>query len=184
MFKELLARTAGHLANRGIPYMIIGGQAVLLYGEPRLTRDIDITVGLGPERAGEMISLAGELGLRLLAEDPLRFARETLVVPCIDDASGIRVDFILSQSAYEREAIARARAVEMDEVMVNYASLEDLLIHKVVAGRPRDLEDIRNILVKNPAYDRDYVLSWLREFDRALDGGFAETFTSLCDHTG
>jgi len=29
--------------------MVIGGQAVLLYGEPRLTRDIDITLGIGVE---------------------------------------------------------------------------------------------------------------------------------------
>lgn len=41
MFKELLARLADLLDQKGIPYMIIGGQAVLLYGEPRLTRDID-----------------------------------------------------------------------------------------------------------------------------------------------
>ncbi len=30
-----------------IPYMVIGEQAVLLYGEPHLTKDIDITVGIG-----------------------------------------------------------------------------------------------------------------------------------------
>jgi hypothetical protein len=29
--------------------MVIGGQAVLLYGEPRLTKDIDITLGEGIE---------------------------------------------------------------------------------------------------------------------------------------
>ncbi len=183
MFKELLARIAGHLASRGIPYMIVGGQAVLLYGEPRLTRDIDVTLGLGPERAGEMIAIARELGLRHLAEDPLQFARETFVIPCIDEASGIRVDFILSQSSYENEAIAKARPVKVNEVMVKFASLEDVLIHKVVAGRPRDLEDIRKMLVKNPSYDRDYVLSWLREFDQVLDAGFAETFASICGQT-
>jgi hypothetical protein len=27
--------------------MVIGGQAVLLYGEPRLTKDIDIALGIG-----------------------------------------------------------------------------------------------------------------------------------------
>lgn len=30
----------------GVPYMVIGGQAVLIYGEPRLTKDIDITLGV------------------------------------------------------------------------------------------------------------------------------------------
>ena len=39
MFEELLSKISVHLNRHHIPYMIIGGQAVLLYGEPRLTRD-------------------------------------------------------------------------------------------------------------------------------------------------
>ena len=46
MFDELLARIARALDAWGIPYMAIGGQAVLVYGEPRLTRDIDLTFGV------------------------------------------------------------------------------------------------------------------------------------------
>jgi hypothetical protein len=34
--------------------MVIGGQAVLLYGEPRLTRDIDVTLGIGVEELGRI----------------------------------------------------------------------------------------------------------------------------------
>ena len=49
MFEELLGKIGRELDSRGIPYMIIGGQAVLLYGEPRLTRDIDVTLGMGEE---------------------------------------------------------------------------------------------------------------------------------------
>ncbi|GAF75408.1 unnamed protein product, partial [marine sediment metagenome] len=45
MFEEILAKLARALDKNNIPYMIIGGQAVLLYGEPRLTRDIDVTLG-------------------------------------------------------------------------------------------------------------------------------------------
>ncbi len=48
MFTTLLATIATALDQASIPYMVIGGQAVLLYGEPRLTEDIDITLGLSP----------------------------------------------------------------------------------------------------------------------------------------
>ncbi len=58
MFKGFLARTGRLLDEHGVPYMVIGGQAVLLYGEPRLTRDIDITLGIGPQRAEEILNLA------------------------------------------------------------------------------------------------------------------------------
>ncbi|MCR4322172.1 MAG: hypothetical protein NUV74_17780 [Candidatus Brocadiaceae bacterium] len=39
MFKELIERIAISVDKEGIPYMIIGGQAVLLSGEPRFTKD-------------------------------------------------------------------------------------------------------------------------------------------------
>ena len=47
MFKKLLKKIANELNTHNIPYMVIGGQAVLLYGEPRLTKDIDIALGIG-----------------------------------------------------------------------------------------------------------------------------------------
>jgi hypothetical protein len=47
---ELLERIALELERAGIPYMVTGGQAVLLYGEPRLTRDIDITLGVSTDQ--------------------------------------------------------------------------------------------------------------------------------------
>src|SRR5260221_14588601 len=43
MFRSLLERIALGLERRGIGYMVIGGQAVLLHGEIRLTEDIDLT---------------------------------------------------------------------------------------------------------------------------------------------
>jgi hypothetical protein len=38
LFEEILSRIARELDSGGLPYMVIGGQAVLRYGEPRLTR--------------------------------------------------------------------------------------------------------------------------------------------------
>jgi len=57
--------------------MVIGGQAVLLYGEPRLTKDIDITVGADLDRLPEVLRLVKTLGLRPLT-DPETFTRQTI----------------------------------------------------------------------------------------------------------
>lgn len=46
MFEKTLSEIGKSLEKHNLPYIIIGGQAVLLYGEPRLTRDIDITLGV------------------------------------------------------------------------------------------------------------------------------------------
>ena len=183
MFKDLIKRIAGQLAAGHIPYMIIGGQAVLLYGEPRLTKDIDITLGIGIEKLPLIKAAARALGLECTAENIDDFVRETMVFPALEAKSGIRVDFVFSFSPYERQAIERAVRVHFDEVPVRFAALEDVVIHKVVAGRARDLEDIMSILLKNPAYDKEYIRAWLRELDAALEGDFLGKFNTLISDT-
>jgi predicted nucleotidyltransferase len=176
VFEELLKRTASELDSQGIPYMIIGGQAVLLYGEPRLTKDIDITLGMGLEQAEKIISLASRLNFTPLVPDPVEFMQETMVFPTEDAPSGIRIDFILSQTPYEKQAIERGKKVMLGGTPVNFASLEDVIIHKVIAKRPRDIEDVKAIVVKNPSRDDEYIRFWLGEFDAALDEEFSKFF--------
>ena len=168
VFESLLARLDRVLTGAGIPYMVIGGQAVLVYGEPRLTRDVDLTLGIGPDELGRVLEVCREAGLAVLVEDPDGFARETMVLPAQEPESGIRVDFIFSITGYERQAIERSRPVALGGAEVRFASLEDLVIHKLVAGRPRDIEDARLILARNPGYDRQYIEHWLGEFSRVL----------------
>lgn len=45
------ASEIGHfLEERGIPYLIIGGLALQYWGEPRLTRDVDLTILVDPDQ--------------------------------------------------------------------------------------------------------------------------------------
>jgi predicted nucleotidyltransferase len=171
VFKDLIKRIAAELSGRGIPYMIIGGQAVLLYGEPRLTKDIDITLGVGVEELPVIKDALRALGLSIEPDDVETFVKDTMVLPAADKKSGIRIDFVFSFSPFERAAIERAKEVRFDDVPVRFASLEDLVIHKMVAGRARDIEDVRAIVLKNPGYDRDYIRGWLSDFDKAIIGG-------------
>jgi uncharacterized nucleotidyltransferase DUF6036 len=183
MFRQLLERIALGLEQRLIPYMIIGGQAVLIYGEPRMTRDIDVTLGVGPESLAELLAFAEASKWHVLVESPEEFVPRTLVLPCIDPASGIRLDFIFSHSVYEEQAMKRVKRIEMGNAAVCYASPEDVVVHKVIAGRPRDLEDVRSILLKNPGLDRGYIRNWLAQFDRSLGERYTQTFEQLIQST-
>lgn len=166
-FEALIAAVARGLAARDLPFMLIGGQAVLLHGEPRLTQDVDVTLGVSPDRVGEVLDLLGESGLYPLPEDPVSFARETFVLPTEEDASGIRVDFIFSATPYENQAIDRALEVQVGGQPVPFATAEDLILHKLFAGRPRDLEDVAGIVRrKGHEIDWQYVRRWAEEFAR------------------
>ncbi len=128
--------------------MLIGGQAVLLHGRPRLTEDIDITLGVDPGRLPVVREVCSALGLELLPDMVEEFVRDTFVLPVHDVDTGIRVDFIFSTTPYERQAIERAVIVELGVEPVPFASAEDLVIHKLFAGRTRDLEDVATVILR------------------------------------
>ncbi len=84
-FKALLSRLSRVLEEREVPFMIIGGQAVLLHGEPRLTQDVDVTLGVGP--AGrprdieDAVGVVRRKGLELDWDYLHRWAAEFALVP-------------------------------------------------------------------------------------------------------
>jgi predicted nucleotidyltransferase len=103
-----------------------------------------------------------------------------MVLPSLDESTGIRVDFIFSFTPYESQAIKRAKKVKILEYDVCFASVEDLIIHKVFAGRPRDIEDVRLVVLKNRNIDISYIERWLKEFDAAsIQKNFLTTFKSI-----
>ncbi|HPC38739.1 MAG TPA: nucleotidyltransferase [Exilispira sp.] len=102
--------------------------------------------------------------------DPVEFIKKTMVIPAIDEESGIRIDIIFSFSEYEKIALERVKKVEIDGVLINYISLEDLIIHKIISGRARDLEDIKNIMLKNEDIDEKYINLYARKDSRVLSG--------------
>ncbi|MBN1102386.1 MAG: nucleotidyl transferase AbiEii/AbiGii toxin family protein [Deltaproteobacteria bacterium] len=178
MFELLLEKIALSLDEAKIPYMVIGGQAVLLHGEPRLTRDIDITLGIAAERLDLLLPVVSACGLRPLV-DPHDFTAKTNVLPCRDRTTDIRVDFIFSFSPYESLAIEHAQSVPMGNARVRFASPEDLIIHKMVAGRPRDMEDVKGVLLKNPDLDTAYIRRWLKQFSSALGRPLLRDFNAV-----
>ena len=158
---------------------------MLLYGEPRLTKDIDVTLGLRIDRVDEVVAIARLLSLTPLPEDIPSFVRETMVLPVLEKKSGVRVDFIFSFTPYEAQAIARAKRIILSGQEVCFASLEDLILHKIFAGRPRDFEDVRIMILKNPKSDKAYIRQWLKEFDDALPGrGFTDQFEKILKESG
>ena len=85
--------------------MLIGGQAVLLHGAPRLTDDIDLTLGIGPDRVDVVQEVVRSLGLIPLAPDPTRFAQETFVYPARDPGPGFA-----STSSFQRRRSSNRRS--------------------------------------------------------------------------
>lgn len=178
MFKKLIVAIANAFRENGIPYIILGGQAVLLYGEPRLTKDIDITIGLNIDAIDKIVNILKKVVLEPIPKEFHQFVKNTMVLPFINKESGIRVDIIFSFSDFEKLAIKRANVVKIENTDVNYVSLEDLIIFKVFAGRERDIEDVRLILTRNKEMDLKYTRKKLKEL--SFEGNdFLKTFDRI-----
>ncbi len=153
----------------------------MLYGEPRLTKDIDITLGLNIDAVDKIHDILIQIPLEPIPGDYHSFVKKTMVLPLIHKESGVRVDIVFSFSLFEQEAIERANIVQVEDTSVNFVAVEDLVIFKIFSGRPRDLDDAKIILIKNQNIDLDHIRTKLTELsfdDRDLVSIFENLLSS------
>jgi hypothetical protein len=168
-----LVRSVGALQARlersGIQSMVVGGLAVAVWGEPRLTRDADVKVLLQRDERRRLIE-ALEQDYRAVADDPDETLRRFGMLFVLD-ASGVRIDLLLGETAFDAAAIERARDLPgSDTGGVRVCTAEDLIVYKLLSTRPRDRDDLVGIVRRQSlALDDAYVIHWLKQFEVALD---------------
>jgi hypothetical protein len=167
---ELLRALAPVLSARGRWYLF-GAQAVTVFGVPRLSADVDVTLKLEPEAPEQLVTALRSAGFTPRVDDP-EFVRRTRVLPFVHDATSMPVDIVLAGSGLEDEFVERARVVDVGGVAVPVISPEDLVIAKLLAGRPKDVEDVRGVVqAQGPGLDVDRIERILGLLEEALGQG-------------
>ena len=134
------------LDEQGLPWFVFGAQAVAVRGAPRATQDIDVTVQVERTDLGALVAALESEGLRHRYPDAAdELLARAAVVPLAHD-SGMEVDLVVAGSGLETIALARAGRVAIDGVEVPVAQATDLAVMKVLAGRGKDLDDLRSLL--------------------------------------
>ena len=144
---SVLKLVTGRLDAAGIPYMVTGSIAAGHYGQPRMTRDIDLVVQLEPADAER---LAAALGSDFGADaDMLRaaIARRSMF-NVIHREAVIKIEFI----------------VDVDGHPLWIVSPEDLVLSKLLWAKDSrselQLRDVRSIIALQPALDWPYLERW------------------------
>jgi len=152
----------------GVPSMIIGGVAASILGQPRLTQDVDALAILPEGEWADAVSSAALYGILPRIEGPLDFARRSRVLLMRHVESGIDIDVTFGGLLFERAAIDNSNVHDIGGLRVRLPRVEDLLIMKAVARRPKDLLDIEGLLAAHPEADIATVRQWVSEFATAM----------------
>ena len=149
------------MAARDWKHCIIGGLAVQCWGQPRLTRDVDLALltGVGNEESFVRPfpqQFAGRL------PDTLEFAIDNRVL-LIRASNGKDIDISLGALEFEIDMLERAAVFEFaPDCVLPVCSAEDLFVMKAFAARPQDWLDAESIAVRQQArLDATYILGHL-----------------------
>jgi len=143
-----LADAAELLRDRSIPFAVIGGVAVSVRGEPRFTADVDAVVGCDVNGALDLLRDLETTAFQPLFADVEEVVRSALILPLRHRATRTALDLALGMTGFEKQVIARAEPVALGGVTVPVATAEDLILMKLLAGRPRDAEDTARIVAR------------------------------------
>ena len=149
--------------------LIIGGLAVALRGEPRVTRDVDAVVFLDQSLWPTFLEKSREYSFQTRVSDPLDFAAKSRMLLLHHAPSAIDVDVSLANSGFESEALKRATIIKIGRLSVPVATPEDLIIYKAVAHRHIDLADIEKLLEYCKDLDCAYIRKQMDELTQLLE---------------
>jgi hypothetical protein len=157
--QRLLADLLLELINEtGARVALIGGQATNFWARPRYTDDFDFTVAADPAAIDLLVRGLVERGFEVVREqaggspsgpDFVRLERPNKL-----DA----VDLIVAKTEYQDLVVQRA--VGADGTAIPIATVEDLIVLKLIANRSKDHEDINRLIESRPGIDWPYVRQW------------------------
>jgi Nucleotidyl transferase AbiEii toxin, Type IV TA system len=167
---EVLGLLAGAFARLRIRWYLFGAQAVIVWGRPRTSADIDVTAESSPDAAPELVREFEASGFALRIHRGVEeFVARTRVLPFVHRVSGMPVDVVLAGPGLEERFLDRAIPVAFGQWSIPVLAPEDLVVTKILAGRPKDIEDVRGILIERAsALDLPEIRRTLRLLEEAL----------------
>ncbi|MBI2623771.1 MAG: hypothetical protein HYW65_04385 [Candidatus Liptonbacteria bacterium] len=179
--RQLLVAIAKILKRLRIPYLVSGGIAVLIWGRPRFTADIDIVVELKSADIPRLTKELQKLGEGYFDEEMMSEAvRTSGEFNFIDGVTGVKVDFWMWRGSdpFDFSRFGRRVGRKILGETVYFTSPEDLILIKLkwhrLSGSSKQLEDVESILkFSKRMLDVQYLKKWADKL------GCGETLRSL-----
>jgi len=151
----------------GIRWYVFGAQAVNLHGFPRTTADLDLTIELGDRDPIEVVAKLAKAGFSARFVDPA-FIAATRVIPVVHGATAFPIDLVLAGPGLEDQFLDEVVFHSIGRAKIPVLSVENLIVTKLLAARPKDLEDVRELIAIREV-DHGRVEALLAVLEEALD---------------
>ena len=166
--RTLLEKVVGVLEKSEIPYAVTGGVAVVAWGRPRFTIDIDIVIEISLSQSEDFLKSLRKIDKQIYVSETavshavIRKGEFNLIHP-----HGLKVDFwILEDNAYASLRMKRRRFRKVWGRTVAFVSPEDLILSKLTwykkSGSTRQLEDIESVIAIQKKLDWKYIKRWAK----------------------
>ena len=168
------------LEGDGVPYAVMGGLAVPIWGIPRATFDVDVTLAVDEDGLRRFLDRASENGFavdqafRKGFRDVVSGMDKVRLEWWTEDSRRVEVDLFVVSTPYQAAAFARRVEVRIEERSMWVLSAADLILHKLVADRAKDRADVESILLVQGVPDEAYLRLWagrlgvLERLERAI----------------
>lgn len=165
---DALLGIAAAMRVAGARWYLFGAQAAIMWGSPRLSADVDVTVELDRNAITVLIDAMRGQGFDPVISD-VEFVERTRVLPFVHRPTRMPIDVVIAGPGLEEEFLNRAVDVALRDESIPVISPDDLIVTKILAGRPKDIEDVRAvILARRNDIDLIRVRSLLRLLEEAL----------------
>ena len=151
-----------------VPSMIIGGVAASVLCRPRLTQDVAALAVLPEADWTEAVRLAPNTRSCLALKTHCTSLSKAAYCSCGIRSPGSTSTSHSASSLFERTAVANCENHDVGGVRVRLPRVEDLLVMKAIARRPKDVQDLEGLLLAHPDVDVASARRWIQEFSIAM----------------
>src|SRR5436305_7367925 len=128
-----------------VEYLIVGGFAVMKYGEPRYTKDLDIWVHNSPQNSVRVVEALAKFGAPLEHDGITAQTFTGAQVVYQIGIAPVRIDILTEITGVQFvEAWTKRVGSSFFGVPVHFISLDDLMANKRALGRDSDLRDMNS----------------------------------------
>ncbi len=164
---EFLQLAVETLERLQIPYLVCGSVASGAFGEPRMTRDIDIVIDLRFGNVSALCEAFPAPEFFVTKESAIQAIRSGKQFNVVHPESGNKIDFMISRDdQWSKSQIQRRQRAKLFGSVEGFAaSAEDIIVSKMIyyqeGGSEKHLRDITGILcIRAEKIDRDYISQW------------------------